>query len=170
MAGNWRGTFANYRTMKQSDLPRGTKVFNNGGYKTYVVGADSAFFGDGYHYFLRAPWWVSLLMLVFGFIALNIAFAVAYSISGGIAAEGATTFLDGLFFSVQTMATIGYGVMHPTSMAANTIVIVESMVGNWPGVFEICSFHRTCAVFQIRCHLLVRRPTDVDVSGWQPTK
>jgi inward rectifier potassium channel len=115
--------------MNQSDLPRGTKVFNNGGYKTYVVGADSAFFGDGYHYFLRAPWWVSLLMLVFGFIALNIAFAVAYSISGGIATEGATTFLDGLFFSVQTMATIGYGVMHPTSMAANTIVIVESMVG-----------------------------------------
>jgi inward rectifier potassium channel len=47
---------------------------------------------------------------------------------GGI--EGADgSFTDALSFSVQTMATIGYGVMHPQSNPANGAMIIESMFG-----------------------------------------
>ncbi|MEO7093720.1 MAG: ion channel, partial [Polyangiales bacterium] len=39
------------------------------------------------------------------------------------------SFTDALSFSVQTMATIGYGVMHPASNPANGAMIIESMFG-----------------------------------------
>src|SRR5262249_19102633 len=38
------------------------------------------------------------------------------------------SFFDMLSFSVQTMATIGYGVMHPETHAATAVMIVESMI------------------------------------------
>lgn len=38
-------------------------------------------------------------------------------------------FVKGLFFSIQTLATIGYGAVHPASMAANLVVTVEVLVG-----------------------------------------
>ena len=38
-------------------------------------------------------------------------------------------FIDYFFFSVQTMATIGYGVMAPKTMAANLVASLEAFVG-----------------------------------------
>jgi inward rectifier potassium channel len=48
---------------------------------------------------------------------------------GGV--DGATpgSIGDHFFFSVQTMGTIGYGVMHPTSAGAETLVTAEVIVG-----------------------------------------
>jgi inward rectifier potassium channel len=37
------------------------------------------------------------------------------------------SFFDAFCFSVETMGTIGYGAMYPSSVAANTIMIVESV-------------------------------------------
>ncbi|NER52105.1 MAG: ATP-sensitive inward rectifier potassium channel 10, partial [Symploca sp. SIO1A3] len=39
------------------------------------------------------------------------------------------SFADAFFFSVQTMASIGYGVMHPRTDYANFIVTIEALVG-----------------------------------------
>lgn len=39
------------------------------------------------------------------------------------------SFLDAFFFSVQTMASIGYGVMHPRTTYAHTVVTIESFIG-----------------------------------------
>ena len=56
-------------------------------------------------------------------------FAFAYLSAGGIAGARSGSLADHFFFSVQTMGTIGYGVMHPLSSAAEVLVTAEVIVG-----------------------------------------
>lgn len=51
--------------------------------------------------------------------------------AGGNCLENARpgSFLDAFFFSVQTMATIGYGAVYPRTLYANIIVTTEVLVG-----------------------------------------
>ena len=100
-----------------------------GNSKAYLIGDERETLRDTYHWFLRAPWWASLSAIAVGFLVANVIFAVAYMIVGGVATARPGSFVDAFFFSAQTMATIGYGVLHPVSAGANTVVIVESIVG-----------------------------------------
>jgi inward rectifier potassium channel len=66
--------------------------------------------------------------------AANLIFAVLYWLGGLGALEGAADaplgrFEDCLFFSVQTLATIGYGRLVPATRLANILVAVEALVG-----------------------------------------
>nr|WP_317105504.1 ion channel [Chroococcidiopsis sp. SAG 2025] len=57
-------------------------------------------------------------------------FALAYLLQpGSIANARPGNFWDAFFFSIQTMATIGYGVMNPQTDYANVLVAIESWVG-----------------------------------------
>jgi len=95
-----------------------------------VIGAPRAsLFRDFYHIFLRVSWWWALSFIVLGYLALNAAFALAYLAAGGVSGTRAGSIADAFFFSVQTMGTIGYGAMYPISMAANLIVVIESVAG-----------------------------------------
>ena len=47
---------------------------------------------------------------------------------GGTAGPRATI-TEAFFFSVQTLGSIGYGVLHPAGLAANLIVTAESLTG-----------------------------------------
>jgi inward rectifier potassium channel len=115
-------------TVAVQSLPPGTqKVRSAAGYNIYLIGAPRAVLRDAYHSFLRASWPVSLAWLTLGFVVVNLMFAVGYLGLGGV--QGVSGFADAMFFSVQTMATIGYGVLHPASVVANTMVVIESFVG-----------------------------------------
>jgi inward rectifier potassium channel len=83
---------------------------------------------DAYH-FLRTTTW-SAIMLLFAalFLISNLIFA-AILYFGHAEILNAHGFLDDFWFSVQTMATIGYGYLAPMDMLANTIVTVESFFG-----------------------------------------
>ncbi len=80
---------------------------------------------DLYHWFLIRPWGYVLGAIAAGFMLINVTFAVAYWIVGGVA--NSTGFLDDLFFSVQTAGTIGYGAMYPASRLANALVVGEAV-------------------------------------------
>lgn len=68
-------------------------------------------------------------MLV-AYLGANLLFALGYlAIGDGIEAARPGSFSDAFFFSVQTMATIGYGKMAPRGTAANVLVTVEALVG-----------------------------------------
>ena len=69
-------------------------------------------------------------MIVVGFdIFLNAIFAVLYLLdTNAIAGVKEVGFLEAFFFSVQTLASIGYGVMIPQTLYANIIVALESIV------------------------------------------
>ena len=94
-----------------------------------VVGARRTPFSDVYHHLLRAPWWLDLLGLSGLFLLLNLLFAIAYVSVGGVAGARPGSLADHFFFSVQTMGTIGYGVMHPLSAGAEALVTAEVIVG-----------------------------------------
>ncbi len=94
-----------------------------------VVGARRTPFSDLYYQMLSAPWWLDLLALSGLFLIINLVFAFAYRAVGGIDGARPESLADHFFFSVQTMGTIGYGVMHPTSPAAEALVTSEVIVG-----------------------------------------
>jgi len=97
-------------------------------YKIRVVG-DRPHFRDLYHALLQMRWWGALAVIASVYLGLNALFALAYLWTGGIANAAPGSFVDAFYFSVQTMGTIGYGWMYPTTHAANTLVVVESMCG-----------------------------------------
>lgn len=97
-------------------------------YSIIVVGDQRSILRDFYHSLLRWPWSVMIATISGVFLFANMAFAVAFMATGGIAPAGHHSFMDAFFFSVQTMGTIGYGAMYPESPAANTLVVIESTV------------------------------------------
>ncbi len=82
---------------------------------------------DSYHFFLRASWPAALSSIVVLWFGINAIFALVYLLVGGVANVRARSFWDAFCFSVQTMGTIGYGSMWPTSVAANAVMIFESV-------------------------------------------
>jgi inward rectifier potassium channel len=92
-----------------------------------VVGAPRQTLRDFYHLFLRVRWSVALAAITVTYLGLNAIFAAAFVSVGGVANARPRSFWDAFCFSVQTMGTIGYGAMYPTSNAANVIVVVESV-------------------------------------------
>jgi inward rectifier potassium channel len=94
-----------------------------------VVGARRTPISDLYHQILRAPWWLDLVNVSVLFLVINLLFAFAYRAVGGVEGAAPGSLADNFFFSVQTMGTIGYGVMHPRSGAAETLVTAEVITG-----------------------------------------
>ena len=90
-----------------------------------IVGGTRGLWRDLYHFFLRAPWWLDLLFLSTVFVLVNVIFASAYSLTGGV--KDAKSFIDYFFFSVETMGTVGYGEMFPTTRASHTIMTAEAL-------------------------------------------
>ncbi len=85
---------------------------------------------DPYHLLLTLNWLQFLALTAVCYIATNTLFALLY-LAGGDSIKNARpgSFLDAFFFSVQTMATIGYGAMYPQTDYANLLVSIEALVG-----------------------------------------
>jgi len=99
-------------------------------YKIQVVGAPKQpWLSDQYHAFLRVSWPRALASIVALYLAVNAAFAVAFMLVGGIAGARERSFFDAFSFSVQTLGTIGYGAMYPRTVAAQALVMAESVAG-----------------------------------------
>jgi len=94
-----------------------------------VIGAKRTPLRDLYHGFLKASWWGALGAIVLVYLGLNVTFALGYFAFGGVENARLGSFADALYFSVQTMGTIGYGAMYPKSGAANMLVLGESVAG-----------------------------------------
>jgi inward rectifier potassium channel len=88
-----------------------------------------------YHTLLTISWTRYFLAIVAAYFATNLAFASLYWLCGPLALHGAegessrARFLEAFFFSVQTLATIGYGRISPVGLTANLLVTVEALVG-----------------------------------------
>jgi inward rectifier potassium channel len=94
------------------------------------IGVEREWFGDLYHRTLMVSWPRFFAIGAFIYIATNIGFATLYLLQpGSIANAQPGSLLDAFFFSVQTLATIGYGVMAPATVYANLLMTVETAVG-----------------------------------------
>jgi inward rectifier potassium channel len=95
-----------------------------------AIGLPRPWFTDLYHFALRISWWRFLLLGIALYFAANALFALLYLIPGdAIANARPGSFTDAFFFSIQTMATIGYGVMTPATFYANLLMTLETGVG-----------------------------------------
>lgn len=94
------------------------------------VGHRPQYWGDLYHFLLRISWPRLLGLMAAFYGALNCLFALVYYFDvGGIENTRPGSFADAFFFSVQTLATIGYGKMAPVSMLSHATVAVEALAG-----------------------------------------
>jgi len=90
---------------------------------------------SAYHYFLTISWPVFLAYVAAAYVLLNALFASAFVACGRGALTGFANqslierLTRGFFFSVHTLATIGYGNIVPVTLAANALVALESLVG-----------------------------------------
>ncbi|HYU35815.1 MAG TPA: ion channel [Thermoanaerobaculia bacterium] len=88
-----------------------------------------------YHTLLTTTWPRFLSLLVVFYLLSNTLFALCYMACGAEALGGLgsatpqSRFVQEFFFSVQTFATIGYGMVYPKSIAANVVMTIESLVG-----------------------------------------
>ncbi len=93
------------------------------------LGNNPSPFTDLYHFLVRSPWPVLLMLVLAAFTIMNGFFGLLYWFDGGVQGARPDSYPDMFFFSVQTMATIGYGVLHPTTFFANALVSVEALMG-----------------------------------------
>jgi inward rectifier potassium channel len=92
-------------------------------------GVPAAPFGEAFHFLARTSWPMFCLIFVVWYLLLNAIFGTLYYLDrGGIENARPGSFFDAFMFSVQTIATIGYGHMAPKSTFANMIVLTESIV------------------------------------------
>ncbi len=86
--------------------------------------------GDIYHFLLTISWLKFISLISFVYFILNVIFAFGYlMISDSIKNAQPGSFIDAFAFSVQTMATIGYGAMYPNGLTAHILVSIEVLIG-----------------------------------------
>ncbi|WP_293760190.1 ion channel [uncultured Aquitalea sp.] len=85
---------------------------------------------DLYHYAMTLSWPRFYLAIGGLFLLLNTVFATLYALQpGSIANQFPTGFWGGFFFSVETLATVGYGDMHPQTLYAHVVSTLEIFLG-----------------------------------------
>ncbi|HEY2516510.1 MAG TPA: ion channel [Polyangiaceae bacterium] len=114
-----------------NEKPRGVRLPKQGQlFKVVIQGQDSRWFEDIYHRLLVAPWWQFFALLGLAFVVINTLFALAYLLEpAAVLGTRPGSFEDAFFFSVQTLATIGYGTMSPGSFYGHCVVTVEALAG-----------------------------------------
>lgn len=85
---------------------------------------------DPYYLVLTVSWPVFFALAVSFYMVTNLCFALAYyAVPGCINNAQPGVFLDHLFFSIETLATVGYGVMSPANVYAHVVASTEIIFG-----------------------------------------
>jgi len=96
------------------------------------LGLPRLHFPDLYHWLLTLSWPGFFTLISLLYLITNSLFALAYLAGGDCIANARPgSFQDAFYFSVQTMATIGYGAMYPRTDYANIIVAIQALFGLW---------------------------------------
>jgi inward rectifier potassium channel len=85
---------------------------------------------DFYHFILTLNWPQFAGLILGIYIVINLFFASLYVLGGPCIAELPTGSLpDAFFFSVETLATVGYGHAYPNTLYGHSVATLEIMVG-----------------------------------------
>jgi inward rectifier potassium channel len=124
------------KTRQQRALPilehsaRTTLRVKIGGREVIAQGISPAVFQDLYHHFMTVSWPKLFGTIAVLFLGFDFLFGCLYRlVPGCIANLNPPGFAGAFFFSVETLATVGYGDMHPQSLYGHTVAMVEMFVG-----------------------------------------
>ncbi len=85
---------------------------------------------DPYHTVLTLSWTRFFILLLFAFFVVNMFFGTIYwLIPGSVVNTSHENFLNYFFFSIETLATVGYGVMSPANLAGHIVASFEILSG-----------------------------------------
>ena len=103
---------------------------NMGGRDVVTYGLRSQIWQDIYYYTMTLSWPVFFAAFVVFFLSLNVLFATLFMLgSNPVANLTPNNFLGAFFFSVETLATVGYGDMHPQTVYAHWVATLEIFIG-----------------------------------------
>ena len=104
-------------------LSLGTQVFIKKGLRPFDL-------HDPYYFAVSLSWHRFGALFVAGELLINLFFAALYSLQpGSVSNQGAAPLLSNFFFSLETLATVGYGEMYPATTYAHVVSSCEIMVG-----------------------------------------
>src|SRR6202012_4830987 len=94
------------------------------------IGARRFDLRDPYHLAVSLSWPAFVIALVGLWLIINLIFATLYIFDPtGVANARPGVFGDVFFFSIETLATVGYGVLAPASTYAHVISALEILTG-----------------------------------------
>jgi inward rectifier potassium channel len=94
------------------------------------VGVREPWRGDLYHRMVTLRWWAFVGLGSAIYLVVNVVFAGLYLLQpGSISGAKPGSVADAFFFSVETIATIGYGVLSPGTLYANILMLIETILG-----------------------------------------
>jgi inward rectifier potassium channel len=100
------------------------------GFTAVKVGVHRFSLTDPYYFILAMRWTTFMALVLAVFLVVNLGFATLYwAVPGSVANARTGAFGDAFFFSVETLATVGYGVMTPNSLYGHTVATSEIFVG-----------------------------------------
>jgi inward rectifier potassium channel len=87
-------------------------------------------FQDLFHYFMTVTWPQLFATFAAFFLVFDTLFGFLYFLVPGCVANlNPPGFAGAFFFSVETLATVGYGDMHPQTVYGHTVAMIEIFVG-----------------------------------------
>jgi inward rectifier potassium channel len=85
---------------------------------------------DPYHLAVSLSWPGFAVAMLACWLAINLVFAFLYALSpGAVVNVPGDSFAGVFFFSIETLATVGYGVMAPATLYGHVVSAVEIVVG-----------------------------------------
>ena len=106
------------------------KLIRLGGREVVSRGLAGAFWSDFYYRAMAVTWPGFFGGAAAIFLTLNGVFAVLYSLGKDpVANTTPGRFLDLVYFSIETLATVGYGDMHPQTDYGHVVATVEIFTG-----------------------------------------
>jgi inward rectifier potassium channel len=85
---------------------------------------------DIYHLILTLTWPQFAGMVLGIYLCINLIFATLYFLGGNCIAELTPgSYSDNFFFSVETLATVGYGHAYPATLYGHSVATLEILVG-----------------------------------------
>ncbi|MGC1310097.1 MAG: ion channel [Phormidesmis sp.] len=115
---------------RASKLPKVHIHIKDGRFHILGLGAWYSYWRSPYYLMLTVPW-QGFFAITVGVYTLANALCAALFLAGGegtIENAAPGSFFDAFFFSVQTSASIGYGVMSPGTTYAHLLVTLEAIV------------------------------------------
>jgi inward rectifier potassium channel len=114
---------------RYSSQPK-TQFIRMGGREIEARGLAGGFWSDLYYRSMTVSWPAFFASAAAIFLVLNGSFAVVYSLGDQPIANAIPgRFLDLVYFSIETLATVGYGDMHPQTDYGHLVATVEIFTG-----------------------------------------
>ncbi len=101
-----------------------------GSREVFTQGIRREVFQDLYHHFMTVGWPRLFATIGAFFLVFDLLFGCLYHLVPGCVANlNPAGFLGDFFFSVETLATVGYGDMHPQDLYGHTVAMCEIFTG-----------------------------------------